>query len=409
MMSLFTKIAWRNIGRRPNRSCLTIVTVSAGFACFLFFKSFADAAHSQLIASRTDLLAGHIQIHRTGFFNDPNLARSIPNPDSVLAAIKGTPGVKAAASRIKDHCFISSAEGSKGVLLYGVEPDAERRVSTLSQHLRKGRFFTNADADKIIIGTGLAEHLKADIGDQVVLMGQNADGNTVAAAFEVCGILNSGVTEIDHGFAAIPLKSAQEFLVMDEKISEIVVKTSSPENTDNTMALLLARLDPKRYEILSWEKVSPEILRLLQADRAFGVFVLLIVLAAIAAVILHTAQIGILERRREFGLMACLGTGTDHIASVVKTEASLLGLCGVLLGGFLSTGLILLFGIVGIDLSKISDALTGSSLGKAVYPRLDVHAMAAFAGVILLVIFCVSAYAAKSTLRVSPLEAAKTT
>lgn len=404
-MSTFTKIAWRNITRNPHRSFITIAAVAVGLASLIFLKGFVDGADHQMVENYTDLLIGHIQIHKAGFQKNMGLEKSISDPEALMASFKGAPGVSSLAARIKDFALISSPESSSGIVLFGIDPIAEKKVSCLHQRVRNGKFLNKDDHDKIIIGKGLAEHLKVTAGDKVVLMSQGADGSLAASAYEICGIVEAGTEEIDKNLALITLKAAQDLLVMNGKVSEIVVKAGSLETIDALAETLKAKINTKKFEVLSWKEISPMTYQWLRFDQVFTSLILFIVLLVVAAGILNTVLMGVLERVREFGIMLALGTKPSQITSMVTAESFFLGLIGVLSGSSLGIGLVVLFGTTGINLSAISSALNSFYIGSVIYPRLDAASFVIYAAVVLSVSMIVSIFPARKASRLSPIEA----
>jgi len=404
-MTTFTKIAWRNIKRNKWRSAITISAVSVGLAALIFLKSFVDGADMQMVENYTNLLIGHIQIHKSGFQKNIKLENSIVNSYVITSVLKNIGGISAYAPRIKDYALISSTEGSSGILLLGISPEPEQKLSDLHKRLRKGKFLKSGLDDEIVIGTTLAENLKVDLGDKVVLMSQANDGSLAAAAYNVCGIIESGAEEIDKNLALITLKSAQELLVMGNKISEIVVKADDISTIDALSVGIKNNLDTNRFEVLTWKEVSPVTYQWLQFDQVFTDLILFIVLIVVASGILNTVLMGVMERVREFGIMLALGTKPQQISGMVTIESFLLGLIGTSIGTCIGTGLVFFFSIRGIDLSIISSALNNFYIGSVIYPRLDLISIAFYSSVVLLVSIFISVFPAKKASRLSPIEA----
>jgi ABC-type lipoprotein release transport system permease subunit len=404
-MTTFTKIAWRNIKRNTWRSSITISAVSIGLAALIFLKSFVDGADMQMVENYTNLLIGHIQIHKSGFQKNNEIENSITNSYVITSVLKNIGGISSLAPRIKDYTLISSSEGSSGILLLGISPEAEQKLSDLHKRLRKGKFLKSGLDSEIIIGTTLAENLKVDLGDKVVLMSQGSDGSMAAAAYNVYGIVESGAEEIDKNLALITLKAAQELLVMGNKISEIVVKADKINSIDALSMEIKNNLDTNRFEVLTWKEVSPMTYQWLQFDQVFTDLILFIVLIVVASGILNTVLMGVMERIREFGIMLALGTKPQQISGMVTIESFLLGLIGTFFGTCIGTGLVFFFSIRGIDLSIISSALNNFYIGSIIYPRLDVISIAFYSSVVLLVSIFISVIPAKKASRLSPIEA----
>ena len=404
-MSTFTKIAWRNITRNQYRSSLTISAVAIGLASLVFLKSFIDGADRQMVENYTSLLTGSIQIHRTGFQKNMGLEKSITEASSIFASLKNISGIKAAAPRIKDYALISSPESSAGILLYGIDPAAEKKLTTINQRLRRGRFLTKEDKDKIIIGKDLSDQMKTDLGDKVVLMSQGADGSLAASAYEICGILDAGVEDIDKNLALITIEAARDLLVLDGKISEIAIAAGSLTDNDEIARSIKAKIDTNKYEVLTWKEISPMTYQWIQFDQVFTGLILFIVLLVVAAGILNTILMSVLERTREFGIMLALGTKPQQVTSMVAAESLMLSGIGIIFGAALGSGLVVLLGITGIDLSAISSALNSFYIGSVIYPRLNIADLCVYAGIVLLTSVLVSIFPAKKAAKLSPIEA----
>lgn len=404
-MSPFTKIAWRNITRNKWRSALTIAAVSTGLGALIFLKGFVDGADRQMVENYTDLLTGHIQVHRAGFQKNMGLEKSIVHAEVLSTIFREISGIAAYASRIKDHALVSSAEGSSGVLLMGVDPEAEKTVSTIHRRVRQGAFLKKGEDHKILIGRILAENLKVALSDKVVVMTQASDGSMAAAAYEICGILEAGAEEIDGHLALISLDAARDLLVMGNRVSEVVVKADSLERIDKITEALRGRADLKRFEVLTWKDISPMTYQWLQFDQVFTALILFVVLIVAASGVLNTVLMGVLERTREFGIMLALGTKPAQISNMVAMESFFLGFIGAVIGTIAGAGLVFISGIKGIDLSVISSALNSFYIGSVVYPRLDVLSVVFYASVVLLTTLFVSVIPARKAARLTPIEA----
>ncbi len=402
-MLIFLKIALRNILRNKFRSLLTIAAIAIGFASLVFIRAFVDGSHYQMIENYTDLLSGHIQIHAKGFQDDMSLAKSIQNPAAIQQRLKGMEGVSASSKRIKEFVLVSSAQNSSGVLLLGVEPLSEERVSKLHKRVREGKFLDSDD--QMVIGKKLAQSLKAGLFDKIVIMAQGADGSLCSGVYRISGLLDTGAEELDKNLAIITLKAAQEMLVMDAAASEIAVRTKDVEKAVFYAQLIKKGLNDPRLEILSWDEISPIIMQWVEFDVAFINMILFVVLLVVAAGILNTLMMGILERIREFGIMLALGTKRLQIMLLVIMESCILGLLGLFIGAIASVALSGYFGAKGVDLSKFSTALNNYYTGSVIYTRLDPSAMTEYALVVLAASILIAILPAWKAANLKPTEA----
>ncbi len=403
-MNTFLKIAWRNIIRNTYRSLITIGAVAFGLAALIFIHAFVEGGDSQMIENYTDLIPGHLQIHRKGFHRTMGLNRSIEKPDTVAAALGRTKGVIAYAPRIKEYVLVSSAEGSSGVLLMGVDPAREKEVTYLHKGIWRGEYL-GKDENGIVVGTDLAALLKVGVRDKIVVMAQGADGSLAAAAYRITGILDSGAEEIDRGMALITLGAAQDLLVLGDRISEIAVRTDSVYRAEEYARALRSALDTGSYEVLSWRDIAPMIAQFQEFDRAFTHVILFVVLLIVASGILNTVLMSVLERIREFGIMLAVGTKRSQIVLMVALESALLGIAGTVLGIGFGLTLTSYFNRAGIDLSQFASALESYYAGSVIYPRVSFFYVAGFAVTVFLVSIIVSLYPALKAARLTPVKA----
>jgi len=367
-MSTFIKIAWRNITRNRARSAITISAVAFGLTALIFIRAFVDGADYQMVENFTDLISGHVQIHRSGFHKKMGLERSLTDSRDLQKIVEQTPGVAAAARRIKEHVLISSAENSAGILLMGIDPDDEKRVTTLHEKIRKGEFL-KTDKD-IVLGKDLVDNLNARLGDKIVMMGQGADGSLAAAAFRLVGVMDTGAEEADQALGVVTLSASAKLFVLEDKVSEIVIRADSLYNVKEVVGRLKKEFSRRNFEVLPWNEISPVVAQWVQFDRTFLNVILVIVLMVVAGGIMNTILMGVMERTREFGIMLALGTKRRQVLGLVTLEAFFLGLIGSVIGLVLGAGLAMHFHAVGIDLAGFSQSFEAFYIGSVIYPRI---------------------------------------
>ncbi len=402
-MIVFLRIAWRNIQRNRYRSIITTASIGIGFASLIILRAFVDGAHYQMVDNYTGLVSGHLQVHKEGFKENMGLQRSIREPGKVAAALQASPMVMSFTPRIKDYVLMSSAEQSSGVMLLGVDPVREKDVTQLDERIGSGSFLQNDG--QIVIGKDLASLLNVRLGDKVVVIGQAFDGSLASAAYRLCGLLDTGAEEVDKGFALITLDAAQELFVLGKKVSEFAVSVESHEQVDALKAGLVGTLARGGYEVLTWKEISPILVQWIEFDIAFTNLLLLVVLAVVAAGILNTLLMGILERIREFGVMLALGTKPIQIVAMICFESVILGIIGIATGYIFGAGLSVYFGSRGIDLTAFSTALNDYYTGSVIYTRLSPEAMVLYGAVVLAASIIISIYPAWRAARLDPVEA----
>ena len=107
---LFFSMAWRNVWRNRRRSLLTILAIALGLAFNIFMRGIGDGFHEQMVDNSVRAEIGHIQIHHAGYHDEPGLNKTLPDLNTVAAAIRALPdlrGYTASAQPTHSPCLHS--------------------------------------------------------------------------------------------------------------------------------------------------------------------------------------------------------------------------------------------------------------------------------------------------------------
>jgi ABC-type lipoprotein release transport system permease subunit len=105
-------------------------------------------------------------------------------------------------------------------------------------------------------------------------------------------------------------------------------------------------------EVLDWEGTQPELAGTIALDASTNYILQLLLGLLVAAGVLNTMLMSVLERQREFGVMLALGVTPGQLTGLVLVESVLVGLVGAALGGLVSVPWYVWMRRVGIDLSE---------------------------------------------------------
>jgi len=118
-----------------------------------------------------------------------------------------------------------------------------------------------------------------------------------------------------------------------------------------TLAARVARLG--ELEVLTWRETQADLAGLIAVDQLFNYLMQLLVGLVIAAGIMNTMLMSVLERGREFGIMLAVGMAPAQVARLVLVESLWLGCLGVVLGIVLTAPWFYYMSRTGIDLSGL--------------------------------------------------------
>lgn len=373
---MLVRLAWRNVRRNNRRSAITIASIAIGLAALTFVWAFIDGMNRQMIENTTRYLAGDVQVHLKGYHDDPTLDLTMADAQPVLQAVRADPGVAAASLRLEGRALASRGDRSRGVVMIGVSPGDEARVTRLFDAVFAGEALAPG-RDGVLIGAQLAESLGISAGGELLLVGQAYDGSVASGRFTVRGVFRTRIDEIDGFVAVLPLEAVRSFFAAPDGATAVALRLADRGDIEAARARLSARLGA-RYEVLGWPRLLPMVAVSARFHEVMAFVVLVVFFGIVAAAVANPVLMAVLERTREFGIMLAVGTSRSRLLRIVLYEAMLLGLIGLVVGNALGLAISAGFARGGIDLGAFGSAVrTMPGLEDIVYPviRLDRSAM----------------------------------
>lgn len=368
-MTLYLRLAWRNIWRHRRRTLIIVLAMGLALALMMFYDGIVAGFNQAIYGNAIKVLGGNIQVHAQGYRAKADQTPLMPLADdqSVVEAALANPEVLAATRRINTGGLASSREGAFAVAITGIEPEKELEVNLAAQNVVAGRYLTATDGDMVFIGKGLADAMGVQVGDRMSLTGRSTHQQMRTRTMTVVGVYDLGMPDIEKRTIYISLSEAQSLYDLNGQSTEvaIVLKMLGQEPS------VLSRLRPALpgYEVESWETNFPELQAALGSKGGVMNIFSVVILMIAGIGILNLLLMAIYERTREIGLLGALGLRPGQISILFILEGTLIGLVGVVAGviiGLLINGVLMR---VGIDYSAFSNVTTYMALiGGRIYP-----------------------------------------
>jgi ABC-type lipoprotein release transport system permease subunit len=400
------KLAWRNLWRNPRRTLITVFSMTFGLTMMIVAYALMDGMYAQMVRYATQLGTGHIQIHNTEYAEDRSLYDTMNDPAAILETINGT-GVGAAAPRAYATALVSSGPQSAGGLMWGIEPESERRVSIFHRHLAAGEFLSGSDRGKVVVGSSLARNIGVSPGDEIIVLTQAADGSLGNALFTVKGILLSAGEMIDRGGILMPLADLDELLALDGRIHEVAVRLADPDTMPAAAAAITDVLADDSLKVRTWRQLLPELSEILDLWTSSTTISLLIIFSLAAIGIMNTQLMALFERTREVGIMRALGQSPLVMAMIVFLETVFMVIISTVLGclaGGLWAGRLEAYGW---DLSNLGGSISyqGVVFETHFYANLTTMAFTESVKVMAIIAMVATLYPVIRATRITPADA----
>lgn len=396
-MTMLLVLAWRNIWRNARRTLITMLALALGVLGIVFLHSYRESMYGQLVQGITAGLMGDLQVHGRGYQETPSVETVVKNPAVVEARLaQALPGAKT-ERRVFGAGLAGAGDNSEPVVVIGTESGSALRTIVEGRDTRGPR--------EAVLGTALADDLGVKPGQEVVVVGQAADGSVANDRYTVVGTAESGSVELNASALFLSLADAQAFFGLEDGVHQIIVRLpEEKEDFSSEVSTLRGALDLATLEALSWTEMLPEMKATMAQKRSNQHIVDLIVFLIVALGVLNAITMSTFERTHELGLMAALGTRRTRILSLVMTESLLQGLVGFAAG--LAVALALLYGIGTIHMAGLSSTdLMGARLPETVTLTLNGGAVASAAITSFLTVTLGALIPAVRAARLQPVDA----
>jgi lipoprotein-releasing system permease protein len=278
----------------------------------------------------------------------PERTRSIEQWPRVLALVRATPGLVAAAPTAAGSAFASRAEVSKSVALRGVEEESFDAVIRIRRKMTAGRF--RVQGTEVVIGVVLAQDLGLGVGDKLRLTTAEGRGDV----YTVSGIFDFGDQNVNQRWVLVSLRAAQTLLDLEAGITTIEAKAADPFRA----SLIAAELGPRTgLDADSWMKLNAQLLTALRSQSASALMIQSFVVIAVALGIASVLGVSVIQKSRQIGILKATGTSTGTVVRVFLAEGALVGVAGSVAGSLLGAGMSFAFA-----------ALVKNPYGESLFP-----------------------------------------
>ena len=390
------QMAWRNLWRNKRRTIITAASVFFALFFSLVMRSFQLGAYDRLFKNVIESYTGYLQLQQKDYFDEAILDNGFEFDQGLADKMKTDPNVKDVVPRLESFALAAAESRTQGVIVMGIDPEGEDRVSDIRSKLvrfklspasvevlragalpervkglldtytgeyyaSQGRlmldlgiseedtstvlplmrkhasfsneYFSEKETSSVIIGSGLSDYLKINVGDTIVLTGQGYHGTSAAGKYLVKGIVKLPAPDIDNIIVYIPVTVAQDLYAAPGMITSAVISVKA--NGDESVIKTAGRLEkmiPEPLVVREWHQMNALLVNQMEADNKSGAIMIGILYLVIAFGVFGTMLMMLAERRREFGMLVAIGMQKRKLAKVVSIEMLLIGLLGTAAG-----------------------------------------------------------------------------
>jgi len=300
----------------------------------------------------------HIVIHE-------RTRENMADYDTLVKRVEEVPHVLAATPFVFRQVLLTSQSAVQGIILRGIDPQRERRVTDLAKNVKVGsldeleRTDTGTQGQSqpgqgtgsdpgivpspghpgIILGKELSMRLGTFLGDSVNVVSPVGPISAIGAVamvpkirtFTVVGVFESGMYEYDSSLAYIALGEAQKFFNMGNTVSGIEVKVDEIFMT-NEISRTIEHVLGLTYWARDWMQLNRNLFSALKLEKIM-MFLLLVLITIVASFnIVSTLTMIVSEKQREIAILKAMGATRKAIMRIFMLNGLIIGLTGTVIG-----------------------------------------------------------------------------
>lgn len=358
-------MAWRNLVSRKANSGLSTMTlisilgISIGVAALITVLSVMGGFEQDL---RNKMLKGlpHLEIYN----EVPSLGFSLN--DFPLAGFEETfPEAVGVEPFTQADVVVKKGRHISSATIFGVDPDRRAHLWGFGSTIVEGAMediggmhvpmFGEEESEAqqpslpgIVLGEGLALHLAANLGDEIVVLTPQTKvtdvlgGGNLSRSYVVVGKFRTDLFNYDNRWAVVALSEGRRYLpdyapfLEEEKyVGGVAVNFSDPEAVDFFVERLAKNTKLKSK---TWKQTNQALLFALKLEKfTMAAILMLIVLVAVFS-ISGTLMMTVYHKKGQVALLRSLGMTRKEIVRLFVAYGLTIGGVGIVLGLLLGLG-----------------------------------------------------------------------
>ena len=307
---------------------ISLIAVALGVAALIIVMSVMNGFRAELFDKIVGL-NGHAVVQ--GY--DGRLS----DWQRIADAAKKTPGVTSALPLIETPLMATANGRFEGVIVRGMRVEDIRGNKTITSNVLGGDIRSIAPgSNQVAIGSRLAETLGLYPGGQITLWNPEGRSTVVGTVprevtYTVGAVFEIGVYDYDKSFVILPMKDAQELLLMGDQVGQIEIQTSNPDRVQEILAPL-QKLVQGKGQIVDWRQMNSALFQALEVERvAMFVVLSLIVLVAVFNILSSLIML-VRAKTRDIAILRTMGASRRGMMKVFVTVGVTIGSLGIVLG-----------------------------------------------------------------------------
>ncbi len=256
---------------------------------------------------------------------------------SVDKLIEQQPHVEGSAPYILKEGMLTNASNVHGAVIRGIDPQEEKTVSDVSQHIVSGSYDAlNKKKYGIILGRYLARSIGAVVGSKVTMVTPSVNVTPAGIMprlkrFTVVAIFEVGHNQYDSNMALIHIRDAQILFKMKGLVTGIRLKLDDLYDAPRISREIEGKI--KGYHrVIDWTQHHANLFRAINIEKTMMLIILSLIIAVAAFNIVSTLVIVVNDKQADIAILRTLGASPGMIMRIFISQGMVIGVVGTFLG-----------------------------------------------------------------------------
>lgn len=257
--------------------------------------------------------------------------------NQIIPRVEGVDGVKFALPVVEGQALAQgNIGGGTGAFIRGVREQDIEKLKTVSSNIKSGTLANFDKQDGVAIGTGMAEKLGLVIGDDLRIITPDGDVtpfgvNPRVKAYKIVAIFEVGMSEYDSIFVFMPLKEAQAFFNLGNKVQSLELFLNNPDAVDAVSPLVEKAVGRQVY-LVDWRTRNQAFFSALQVERNVMFFILSLIILVAALNIISSLIMLVKDKGHDIAILRTMGARQGAIMRIFIVTGMMIGVLGTTLG-----------------------------------------------------------------------------
>lgn len=254
----------------------------------------------------------------------------VKQPDLIRDALRDYPEILGVSEIMEGSGTLDTGSRKKSVEINGIRWIDHLQSSDLSTQVIHGSMDEFAsDQMGVLLGARVFQRLNIKVGERIRLV-----GGTGTLHLRVCGVFETGVSQIDKNRIYLHMGTARSFLGRSSGGSVFQVALKNPKVAPELAVQLQSVL---HHRVVSWqerEKVWLDVFKALRVSSAITVSCILL-LSGLG--IFNVFAILVIEKTRDIAILRSIGFSTTDVSAIFLWQGAIVLCAGVVLGSLLAS------------------------------------------------------------------------